>query len=492
MKSRWLGRPLTAALCLVCLAALAGCMAGPNYHRPDTPTPAAWKTEPPWRPSEPSDQIPKGSWWSIFGSDELNGLEAQAMASNQDIAGAYARLEQARAAARLTASALYPQLNLQPGIARERLAANRPGATAPVDVTENVYQIPFTVNWEPDLFGRVRRQLQAANASYQAAGADLANVQLSITAELAADYFNARQYDSEIGVLDRTVTALEQGLQLVESRERGGVASGLDVAQELTLLDTTRTQAILLRQQRAQFEDAIAVLIGKPASQFSLPAAEISNTPPAVPLGVPSDLLERRPDVAESERQMAAASAQIGVAKAAYYPSFPISVGAGQISTGIESIVNSASSTWSVGVSAVEEVLTGGARGAQMQYAQAGYQNTIAGYRGTVLNAFREVEDNLASLSVLAEAQRTQADAVTDARRALEIATNRYTGGLVSYLDVITAQQTLLENEQLAAEISGERLVSSVLLIKALGGGWDAASIAALKVKPAIKQAFAP
>lgn len=468
-------------------------MVGPNYKRPDAPTPAAWKSEAPWRESEPSDQIPKGQWWTVFGSDELNSLENQALSGSQDIAGAVARLEQARATARIAVASLYPQVNAQPGFERERESGNRPFNLTPgVSATSNVFQIPFAVNWEPDFFGRIRRGIASANASYQASGADLANVQLTVTAELAGDYFNARQLDSEIGVLDRTVTALEKGLQLVESRQKGGVASGLDVAQELTLLDTTRTQAILLRQQRAQFEDAIAVLIGRPASEYSLPASEISTKPPAVPLGLPSDLLERRPDIAESERSVAAQNEQIGIAMTAYYPSVPVSVGAGTQSVGFTQIANAASTFWSVGVAAVEQVFTGGQRRAEVQFEQAGYQNTVASYRGTVLNAYREVEDSLASLNVLQEADKTQANAVDDAKRALDIATNRYTGGLVSYLDVITAQQTLLQNEQLAAEIQGERLVSSVMLVKALGGGWDASSIAALKVKPQWRDAISP
>lgn len=482
--------PLCAAVFVLCAS---GCTVGPNYHRPDAPTPAAWKSEAPWRESEPSDQIPKGAWWSVFGSDELNALETQALAGSQDIAGAVARLEQARTQARIAVAAYYPQVGVAPGASRTRESANRPfNPGTHAAITDNTFQIPFSANWEPDFFGRIKRSVASANASYQASGADLANVQLTVTAELAGDYFNARQLDSEIGVLDRTVTALEKGLQLVESRQKGGVASGLDVAQELTLLDTTRTQAILLRQQRAQFEDAIAVLIGKPASQYSLPVAEISTTPPAAPLGLPSDLLERRPDIAESERNMAAQNEQIGIAMTAYYPSVPISIGGGTQTDAIGTLINGGSSFWSLGVSAIEAVFTGGQRRAEVQFEQAGYQNTVASYRGVVLNAYREVEDNLAGLSVLAQADSTQANAVDDAKRALEIATNRYTGGLVNYLDVITAQQTLLQNEQLAAEIQGERLVSSVLLIKALGGGWDASSIAALKIKPSIKQAVEP
>ena len=481
------------AICAACL--LASCRpVGPNYHRPDAPTATAWKTEAPWREASPSDQIAKGEWWTAFDDAELNSLETQALAANQTLKGAMARLEQARAQARISISALFPQASAGPSIQRQREAGNRPfvaGANA-APLTSNIFTIPFSVTWEPDVFGRIRRNIESSQASYQASAADLANLRLSVTAELAGDYFNARQLDAQIGVLKRTVQSFEKGLQLVQSREQGGVASGLDVAQEQSLLDTTKTQAILLRQQRAQFEDAIATLTGQPAPNFKLAAAEIATKPPAVPLGVPSDLLERRPDIAEAERQMAAANAQIGVAQAAYYPSFPLTLSAGLESVSLSSLGSSSSTFWAAGVSAIEDIFTGGARRAQVQFNEAGYQNTVANYRQAVLAGMQEVEDALAGLAVIDEAEKTQAAAVSDARKALEIATNRYTGGLVSYLDVVSAQQTLLSNENLAAQLDGQRLVTSVLLIKALGGGWDASSIAALKVKVSNKQALSP
>ena len=477
----------------MCLA--ASCRpVGPNYHRPDAPTATAWKTEAPWREAAPGDQVAKGEWWTAFGDSQLDSLEKQALDANQTLKGAMARLEQARAQARISISALFPQASVGPSIQRQREPGNRPFLTTPGagSISSNIFAIPFSMTWEPDIFGRIRRNIEASQASYQAAGADLANLRLSVTAELAADYFNARQLDTQIGVLNRTVQSFEKGLQLVQSRERGGVASGLDVAQEQALLDTTRTQAILLKQQRAQFENAIATLTGQPAPNFKLPSAEIATKAPEVPLGVPSDLLERRPDIAEAERQMASANAQIGVAQAAYYPSFPLTLSGGLESVSVSTLASSSSTFWAAGVSAVENIFTGGARRAQVQFSEAGYQNTVANYRQTVLTAMQEVEDALAGLAVIDEAVKTQASAVTDSRKALEIATNRYTGGLVSYLDVVSAQQTLLSNEDLAAQLDGQRLVTSVLLIKALGGGWDASSIAALKVKVSSKQALSP
>src|SRR6202050_5087309 len=488
-------RPPLLGACALSAVWLAGCVGGPNYPRPDAPLAATWKTEGPWRQGEPSDQLGKGDWWTIFGDSELNSLEVQAAAANQDIQVAVTRLEQARAQARIAVAGLYPQANTGPTIGRGSEPGNRPfnpPSSPATTLTSSTFEIPFTVNWEPDFFGRIRRNIESLQGSYQASGADLANTQLTVTAEVGADYFSLRQLDTQIAVLDRTVASFEKGLQLVESRQQGGVASGLDVAQEQTLLDATRTQAILLRQQRAQYEDAIAVLVGQPAPAFRLAFSEISARLPAIPDGVPSDLLERRPDIASAERQMVAANAQIGVAMAAYYPSFPISLSGGLESSGLSTLANANNAFWAVGISAFENILTGGARRAQVQYQQAGYQAAIAAYRGTVLNGFREVEDSLAGLAVLDQAEKTQAAAVADARKALDIATNRYTGGLVSYLDVITAQQTLLSNESLAAQLDGERLVTSVQLIKALGGGWDASSLAALKVKPSIKQAIEP
>jgi NodT family efflux transporter outer membrane factor (OMF) lipoprotein len=477
-----------AALCL------SGCSVGPNYHRPDAPVPTTWKAEGPWRPGDPRDQIPKGEWWKIFGDSDLDVLESQAVSANFTIQASVAKLDQARALARISTAALFPQANVAASAGASRVSGNRPLASPPFNqaVTYGTFQIPFSVSWEPDLFGRIHRSIEAAQASYQASGADLENVRLAISSELAADYFSLRELDAEINVLNRTVETFEKGMQLVDQRSKGGVASGLDVAQEQTLLDATRAQAILLGKERVQFEDAIATLTGQPASSLKLAGKPMPSTLPVIPVGMPSDLLERRPDVAEAERQMASANEQIGIAQSAYYPGVSLTGGAGLNSTSLTNLASLPSAVWAVGAAISETLLTGGARRAQVEFAQAGYKVTIANYRGSVLTAFQEVEDNLAGLAVLDAASKAQAAAVTDARKALEIANNRYVGGLVSYLDVVTAQQTLLSNERLAVQLEGQRLTTSVLLVKALGGGWDSASLAALHVDYPAKQALQP
>jgi multidrug efflux system outer membrane protein len=471
---------------------IAGCAAGPNYHRPPVAAPSAWKAEGPWRPSEPRDQISKGEWWKIFGDADLDSLEAQALVASPTLQAGVARLDQARALARLSVAGLYPTASAGFNSQRQRVSGNRPFISTPSAFTQNNFQLPFTVTYEPDLFGRVRRNIESSRATLQASAADLENLRLLVTSEVAGDYFTVRALDTQIGVYDRTMESLGRGLQLTERRAQGGVSSQLDVAQERTLLDSTRTQAILLGQQRAQFENALGTLTGQPASSFKLAAKPLPAGVPVIPLGIPSDLLERRPDIAEAERQMASANAQIGVAQSAYYPGVTISAGGGFQSFDISKLATLTSGFWAVGAAIAEAVLTGSARKAQVEFAKAGYAGAIANYRGTVLTAFQEVEDNLAGLTVLDQAAKSQALAVEDAQKALTIANNRYVGGLVNYLDVVTAQQALLTNERLASEIEGQRLVTSVLLIKALGGGWDAASIAGLQVKPTVKQAIEP
>jgi NodT family efflux transporter outer membrane factor (OMF) lipoprotein len=446
------------------------------------------------------DALSKGAWWTVYDDDELSTLEQQAIDANQTLKISIAHLEQARATAAVQISTLFPTVSLQPDsnhpvLDRGRESGGRAlttGAPNSVAYTANSYAIPFQVNYEVDIFGRRRRSIESAEASYQASAADLESVRLMVTAELAGDFFTLRQQDTELGILNRTVDALTKGLQLVQSRHDGGIASGLDVAQEETFLNTARTQAILLRQQRKQSEDAIAVLIGKPAPDFHLAAKEIEAQPPDIALGLPSDLLERRPDVAEAEREMAATNAQIGVAQAAYYPSLSLFGAAGWQSSAIGSLLSSASIYWGLGANVAEQIFTGGARRAQVQYARAGYDADVANYRGTVLNAFREVQDSVTGLTVLELAQQSQQDAVNSARNTLDISTNRYKGGLVSYLDVVTAQQTLLSSEQQLATIRGQRLVTSVLLVKALGGGWDSASLSAVAVKAKLKDIIAP
>ena len=492
-RARAAGRIFAAA------ALLAGCTVGPNYHRPTAPVPALWDVQDPWRESAPKDLLPKGEWWTVFHDEELSSLEKQALEANQTIKISVARLEQARATAAIQIATLFPVVGLAPGttptIERQRLSGNRPTAGVPVGgpVSQSSVTLPFTVSYELDLFGRRRRSIQSAQAAYQSSAAALENVRLVITAELAGDYFSLRQLDSEIGILNRTVQSLQKGFELVNSRHEGGVASGLDVAEEETLLRNTETQALLRLQQRKQFEDAIAVLTGRPAPEFHLPLNELkAATPPPLNAGLPSDLLERRPDIAEAERQMAAANAQIGVAKAAYYPSIELFGNAGWQSADIAKLANLSSIFWAVGANVAESIFTGGARHAQVQYAQAGFDANVASYRGTVLDAFREVQDDLTALTVFMQAQESQQRSVDAARRALDISTNRYSGGLVSYLDVVTAQQNLLNNEQQMVTIQGQRLITSVLLVKALGGGWDATSIATVQVKPKLKDIVAP
>jgi multidrug efflux system outer membrane protein len=488
-------RHLPARIGLAACVLAGGCTVGPNYHRPAAFAPAKWDVAEPWRESAPKDAFPKGAWWSVFHDDQLNDLEQEALDANQTIKVSVARLEQARATAAVQVATLFPTLSTAPQAQRQRISGNRPpNSTVPVTsaVTENAFSLPFTVGYEVDLFGQRRRSIEAAQAAYQANAADLENVRLVITAELAGDYFTLRQLDSELVILNRTVETLQKGLQLVDSRHKGGVASGLDVAQEETLLNTTQTQAILLQQQRKQSEDAIAVLIGKPAPDFHLPPAEFKDPPPTLNAGLPSDLLERRPDVAESERQMAAANAQIGIARAAYFPSLNLFGNGGWQSADIAKLLNVQSTFWAVGANAAESIFTGGARRAQVQFAKAGYDASVASYRDTVLNAFREVQDDVTGLTVLEQANESQQRAVDAARRTLDIASSRYVGGLVNYLDVVNAQQNLLNNEQELAVIHGQRLVTSVLLIKALGGGWDASSLSIVQVRPKLKDVVAP
>ena len=489
------GRPWTAIAGLSVALGGAGCTVGPNYNRPTAPVPAKWDVQEPWREAQPKDAIPKTAWWTVFHDDELNGLENDLLAANQTLKASAATFQQARATAAIQNATMFPTVGVNPSVGMQRYSGNRPtGSTIVLTgaVTQSNWQLPFNVSYEVDLFGKRRRTIESAQATYQASAADLENVRLVLAAELAGDFFTLRQLDSEIVILNNTVDALTKGLQLVQSRHVGGIASGLDVAQEETLLNTTRTQATLLQQQRKQFEDAIAVLVGKSAPVFHIPPRELTAEPPNIGTSLPSDLLERRPDIAESERQMASANAQIGVAKAAYYPSLVLFGQGGWNSVNVAQLFNAESAIWAVGANIAEPIFTGGARRAQVEFSQAGYDTTVANYRGTVLNAFREVQDNITGLQVLDTAKRSQADAIDAARRQLDIATSRYVGGLVNYLDVVNAQQILLSNEQEAAVIQGQRLVTTVLLVKALGGGWDAASLSAVHVKPQFKDIVAP
>jgi outer membrane protein, multidrug efflux system len=472
------------------LIAASGCTVGPRYSRPAAPTPApdAWKTQPPWEQAAPKDAIPKGVWWQVYHDPTLDGYEQQLLQANQSLIAAVDRLNQARSLARVATADFFPQLSTDPGAVRERGAGNRPlnGEQTIVNgvrqtippYTQNVFTIPFSLSYEVDLFGRVRRNVEAANASLQASAADLQNVQLVLTAELAADYFSLRELDAEYNVVEESVGYQRKGLDLVESRHNGGIASGLEVAQQATVLDSTISQLSLVQQSREQYEHAIAALLGQPASSFTIPSSPLNATPPPVPLGVPSDILERRPDVATAERQMAYENAEVGLARTAFYPHITISnTGGGWQSTSVANILNAPSLFWSIGADALQPIVQGGRIRANYAAAKAAYDESVANYRQSVLTAFQQAEDGISNLSTVAQALTTQGKAVADAKRALDIATNRYVGGVTNYLDVITAQTTLLSNQRLETQLLGQQMVSSVYLIKALGGSWDASQI---------------
>jgi NodT family efflux transporter outer membrane factor (OMF) lipoprotein len=481
------------AAALVLLASAPLFARGPKYTKPEVNTPQDWQTPAPWRQAAPKDSIQKGAWWRLFNDPELNECEQRALVNNQTLKASVARLAEARSFARITSADLYPQLNGGLTGARERLSGNRPllgGTTAQLPpVTQSDFQIPFDLNYEVDLFGRVRRNVEAANASYQASAADLENVRLSVTAELAGDFFQLRELDAEMDVVTRAIDFEQKGLQVVENRHTGGAASGLDVAQQQTVLDATIAQLALLKQQRDQFQHAIAALQGLPASSFTAPVRPLAVEPPAVPLLLPSELLERRPDIAENERNVAAANARIGVARAAFYPNIPLTGSGGFDSRTISNLISAPSAFWSIGLQAIEPLLNGGRLHAQLENARAVYEEDVANYRESALVAFQQVEDALSGLNALSSASQAQTRAVADADRALNLANARYSGGLVTYLDVITAQEQLLNNQRLATQILGQRLTTSVLLVKALGGGWDAASLSAIGIKPSLKQA---
>jgi outer membrane protein, multidrug efflux system len=467
---------------------------GPQYTKPDVTVPEHWQTPPPWQQAAPKDSIPKGSWWKLFQDAELDQYEDRALASNQTLKAAVARLAEARSFARITASDLYPQLNGGASAQRERLSGNRPllgGTTSQLSsVTQSDFQLPFDLNYEVDLFGRVRNQVAAANASYQASAADLENVRLSVSAELAGDFFQLRELDTEMEVVRKAIDFEQRGLDLVQNRHSGGAASGLDVAQQQTVLDSTIAQLALLKQQRDQFQHAIAALQGLPASSFTAPIRALAVEPPEVPLMMPSELLERRPDIAEAERNVAAQNARIGVARAAFYPNIPLVGSAGFDSRDITRLLDAPSGIWSLGISALEPIFNGGRNRATLANAKASYDEDVANYRESTLVAFQQVEDALSGLNALAAASAAQSRAVEDADRALNLANARYSGGLVTYLDVITAQEQLLTSQRLATQILGQRLTTDVLLVKALGGGWDRASLSAIGVKPSLKQAL--
>jgi NodT family efflux transporter outer membrane factor (OMF) lipoprotein len=471
-----ISRVLLASLVLLAFLALSGCAVGPHYSRPSAPVAPAYKETPEnWKQAQPADQLTHGKWWEIYQDPALNTLEEKIEVSNQTLKSAQAQFEQARALAAFNRAGYYPTVTAGASGTRNRLSQNRPLVSATTDYTDLV--LPVDVSYEPDLWGRVRHTVEAARANAQASAADLESVRLSLHAELAMDYFQARTLDAEIQLLNSTVSAYEKALQLTDNRYRGGIASQVDVAQAQTQLETTRAEATDLSAQRAAFEHAVAVLTGEPPANFALPALALNSTPPVIPPGLPSDLLERRPDIAAAERRMVAANAQIGVARAAYFPSLTLSATGGFEGTSITNWLSGPSGFAAAGLSALETVFDAGQRHAVSQQAQAAYDESVANYRQGVLTAFQEVEDNLAALRILENEAQTEAAAVAAAEHSLALSNNRYRGGVATYLEVITAQSAALSDERTAVELSGRRITSSVLLIKALGGGWSAASL---------------
>jgi len=457
---------------------LSGCAVGPRYSKPATVAPPEYKELPPnWKTAQPNDQVAKGKWWEVFQDPQLNSLEEQVNVSNQTLKAAQAQYEQARTIVRINHSHLYPTVTAGVNVTRNHQSVNRPnGRLAPTNTYTDL-QLPVDASYEADVWGRVRRTVEAARANAQATAADLESVRLSLHAELASDYFQLRTLDAEYQLLNSTVAAYEKALELTQNRYAGGISSQVDVAQAQTQLETTRAQATDLGVQRAQFEHAIAVLTGQSASAFSLPAIPLANTPPTVPAGVPSDLLERRPDIAGNERRMAVANAQIGVAKAAYYPTITLGASGGFEGSSITNWFNGPSGFVVGGASAIVTVFDAGRRRAVTDEAKAAYDQSVANYRQTILAAFQEVEDSLAALRLLEEEAKTQDTAVSAAQRSLELSTNRYKGGVATYLEVITAQSTALADQRTAVEIGGRRMQASVSLIRALGGGWSVANL---------------
>jgi len=475
VKAKFAAKLSTVSL----FALLAGCTVGPDYRKPQTDSPVAWRIDPAdsyWHPAAPGHAPLDPEWWKSFKVDQLDALERQALDNNQTLRVAAAHYDQARATLASVSSAQVPEVDLSANVARMKISRDRPQLNYSVpnqSTVQNDVRVGPTLIYEVDLFGRIRREVEGARDSTQQAGDDLANARLILTTDLATDYFAMRELDAETDVLDQSVVLQQKALDYVIAQHDLGAVSGLNVLQQQAELDATRTQARLLANQRAQFEHAIAALIGVPAPQFSLAPKVESLNAPALPVGVPSDLLQRRPDVASAERAMAAANAQIGVARAAYFPTVILSPGIGWESTNFASMMSASSLLWSIGASAGQVLFDGGRRAAGVAYAKAGYVAAEATYRQTVLTAFQEVQNGVTGLSVLDGAQHQAHAAVVDAQRLLDLASERYQGGLTAFIDVISAQQQLLASERQEVQIRGQQVAMVVYLAKALGGGWN-------------------
>jgi len=459
---------------LFILLLLAGCAVGPDYRKPDAPVAPKFKEAEGWREAQPRDQLPRGSWWTVFGDAELDKLMQRVDVSNQNIRVAEARLRQARGVADQARAGLFPTVNANASAIRTKSPnlANQPNfASGAVDN----YALGLTANWDLDLWGKVRRSVEAGEANIQVSAAQLEAARLSARATLAQNYFALRVADTTKRLLEDTVAAYRRSFELTQNRYKAGVAARVDVVQAEVQMKSAQAQLIDIGVARAQLEHAIAIQLGEVPANFALTRSELGVKMPQVPLALPSDLLERRPDIAAAERQMAAANAQIGVAKAAYFPTLSLSSALGYRGTNYLTLFVPAGRFWSLGASAAETIFDAGQRGAVTSQAIAAYDAQVATYRQTVLTGYQEVEDNLAALRILEEEATLQDEVVQGARHAVELTNNQYAAGVVSYLNVITAQATALNNERTAVNLAGQRLTASVGLIRALGGGWSAA-----------------
>jgi NodT family efflux transporter outer membrane factor (OMF) lipoprotein len=474
-------RRAVAAAFSVVLFLLSGCTVGPNYQRASVPTPPAYKEPPPagWKDATPHDEISKGNWWEVFGDPRLNDLETQALMANLTLQAAVQNVLQSRASLAVTRSQQYPQVAAQPQLTGGRVAGTRsvPPGSVGLPYTDYQLTLPADVSYEVDLWGGIRRSVESARAQVQASVANYENVLLTVKSDVAEDYVMTRFIDEERVVLKYNIDLQQKALDLTQARHDGGVASGLDVSEAETLLDTTQADYIGLGVQRAQFEHALAVLLGKAPAEFSLPNSPLDLKPPAIPPGLPSDLLERRPDVAAAERTMAADNAQIGVARAAFFPALNLTGSGGLLTGDLGKLFTVPAIVWSAAATLSAPLYTGGALQGNLARTQAVYNQSVANYREQVLTAFQQVEDALAGLRVLEEQAAAYDKAVQSAQQTVDISTSRYREGLANFLEVITAQVTLLNNQRIADEIAEQRLLTTIELIQALGGGWQESTI---------------
>ena len=485
---KWTRRGALASACI----ALAACAVGPDYRRPDAPTPAAFKENADWKPAQPGDELKRGAWWEIFGDATLNELEAQVESANASLQQAEAQYRQAAALVSEARASYFPTVGVSASATRSgryggggsvvsggTVIGGNTTANGKTNSHSTTYSLPLQASWEPDLWGRVRRTVEGQAANAQASAATLQSTRLSLQAELATSYFQLRIVDEQRRLLDDTVEAYRKSLKLTQNQYDVGVVARADVVQADVQLKQAQVQAIDLGIARAQFEHAIALLIGKAPAEFTLAPQRLGIKPPAIPVGLPSQLLERRPDIAIAERQMAAANAQIGVAESAFFPTLTLSAEAGYQSSTFSKWLTAPSRFWSLGPQLAETIFSGGLRHAQTAAAQAAYDAAVANYREVALAAMQNVEDNLAALRILDSEQQAQAETVAAAELSLRIANNQYRAGTVSFLNVITAEAAAYTNERNAITILGNRLTDSVSLIKALGGGWEASELPA-------------